>query len=453
MHEAESKTGLAYLLEKAQYEDGNTQAVTDYLTEDPEMAAYLSGHTMHECGILYLDDAWKQIVNKRKEKYVKGVHTHTIAQGTGKDTRWKTYIHDEESPQNRKRVVKKTYEEMINFLYDLYRCEAERKKTTVRSLFPRWLNRMRDQLHPESYIKRLQSFWNSFYEEDPIVDVPVEKLTKAMMEDWAYKLIRENKIVSKTKYYNVTTIMRQILRFAVDTLEVLEYSPFERVQINSRRIFRGDTKKKSETQVFRDEEVARIEKLCFDMVGKRKNKYPLAPLAALFQFHTGLRIGEVCAVRYDDIDRIQKGYLHVRSMVERDANVVRDYTKTAEGIRDVPLTPKALKIIRKAKAYQLEHGTQTEFIFSASEKHVSPWAIDNVFRKLSRELGGAMRSSHKARKTYISCLIDNGVNLDTVREYAGHRDERTTLNNYLYDRSSEKERLAKVEKALSYGNA
>ena len=59
------------------------------------------------------------------------------------------------------------------------------------------------------------------------------------------------------------------------------------------------------------------------------------------------------------------------------------------------------------------------------------------------------KSSHKARKTYISSLLDGNVNVNSVREMAGHRDERTTLSNYYLDRSSDEEKKKMIEAALA----
>ncbi len=55
----------------------------------------------------------------------------------------------------------------------------------------------------------------------------------------------------------------------------------------------------------------------------------------------------------------------------------------------------------------------------------------------------------KARKTYISSLLDGNVNVNSVREMAGHRDERTTLSNYYFDRSSDEEKKKMIEAALA----
>jgi len=58
--------------------------------------------------------------------------------------------------------------------------------------------------------------------------------------------------------------------------------------------------------------------------------------------------------------------------------------------------------------------------------------------------------SHASRRTYISALLDQGVNLNTVRQAAGHADEKTTLKNYTFDRGTEEEKMNKFALALSF---
>ena len=57
------------------------------------------------------------------------------------------------------------------------------------------------------------------------------------------------------------------------------------------------------------------------------------------------------------------------------------------------------------------------------------------FRNYCKWMGIGQKSSHKARKAFVSAALDGGINLNTVREAVGHSDERTTLQSYLYDRA------------------
>ena len=58
---------------------------------------------------------------------------------------------------------------------------------------------------------------------------------------------------------------------------------------------------------------------------------------------------------------------------------------------------------------------------------------------LSLSIGIFQKSNHKIRKTFISSLIECGININTVRSLAGHEDETTTLNNYCFNTNEETE--------------
>ena len=73
-------------------------------------------------------------------------------------------------------------------------------------------------------------------------------------------------------------------------------------------------------------------------------------------------------------------------------------------------------------------------------------SLDKKIYKFCDKLGIQRRSIHKLRKTFISTLLDNKVNSDTVRETVGHQDMRTTLNNYYYDRKTEKQIEEQMER-------
>ena len=72
-----------------------------------------------------------------------------------------------------------------------------------------------------------------------------------------------------------------------------------------------------------------------------------------------------------------------------------------------------------------------------------------IEKRYCKRLDIFYRSSHKSRKTYISSLIDAGININTVRSYAGHADERTTYSCYCFDRTPEKFKKEQLEDALA----
>ncbi len=181
--------------------------------------------------------------------------------------------------------------------------------------------------------------------------------------------------------------------------------------------------------------------------------YELSPLCMMFQIETGLRVGEVVAVKFSDIET--PNYIHIQRMLRRDEKRVVEHTKTDYGDRPVPLTPFAKELVEEARRRQKELNVSSEYIFSTDGNPISAYCIQELYCKYCKRLGMGTeghpkcKNSHTARRTYISALIDGGVNLNTIRLAVGHASEKTTLRNYTFDRATEKEKLEKIEAARS----
>ena len=140
----------------------------------------------------------------------------------------------------------------------------------------------------------------------------------------------------------------------------------------------------------------------------------------------------------------------VQRMFRRDTKEIVPHTKGSYGNRRVILTTEAKHILETCWNYRKEHGAEdpSGFIFSTDNAPCSYHAIADLYRKYCRKMGIVHKSSHKVRKTVISALIDGNVNINSIREMAGHCDERTTYSNYCYDRSSAPEKVALIEQTL-----
>ena len=96
--------------------------------------------------------------------------------------------------------------------------------------------------------------------------------------------------------------------------------------------------------------------------------------------------------------------------------------------------------------------TCEEFIFSTTEVPFPESVINDYLERYCKRLGIPYRSSHKLRKTAVSSMVNAGISLNAVREFAGHVDETTTLRYYTFDRENEAIRNEQIEKALSFGS-
>lgn len=399
-----------------------------------------------ENDIISLGDVQAQIADMNFEKYIRETHSHEIWQGN--DGRWRTYISDDNAPHKRKLVAKKTKMKLLEFLADLYEADPDvTDMVTLRKLYPRWLEH-KALMVAETTIPRIQCDWNKYYENDPIVDQPIGSLNKIQLESWIMHLIRDNEL-TKTTYYNVSMIIRQLFQFAYDS-EIIENNPFLRVKKDLGRFFRKTRKPLDETQVYLNEEIAALEELIWDDFSHKGRKvYQLAPLAVLFQLYTGLRVSEVCALKYSDV--LPNHKLYVQRMLVRDLNQVRERTKGYEGERIIYLPEKARKIIDATQEFRKTHGIScAEYIFSETETPFPERTINDYLERYCKRLGIPYRSSHKLRKTAVSSMVNAGISLNAVRAFAGHVDEGTTLKYYTFDREQEDIRNEQFEKALSY---
>ena len=182
----------------------------------------------------------------------------------------------------------------------------------------------------------------------------------------------------------------------------------------------------------------------------------------MLNFQLGLRISEICAIKWEDIEG---NYLHVQRMEVEDFSIVEDgvtaisnglkvvpYTKSNAGDRKVYLNESAKKILRQIKETNIRYGYYDDgyvFIKSQGKTRGTTKAFSKYLYDLCISSGVVAKSSHKIRKTYISSLFDQGININTIREQAGHEDERTSLNNYCFDQNTESVIETKLESAAN----
>ena len=72
-------------------------------------------------------------------------------------------------------------------------------------------------------------------------------------------------------------------------------------------------------------------------------------------------------------------------------------------------------------------------------------AVNKDYYRFCVEIGTSPKTSHKARKTVISALVDGRVNINTIRAMMGHADERTTYKSYVFDRSDREEKARRID--------
>ena len=398
-------------------------------------------------------------IEMQKRKEILDKHPYTIWQG--KDDKWRTYIPDEN--KGRKLVKRNTQQAIEEYVIKYWESNSEEetqkrvaKEISLKKIFPDWLNYK--QLHTDStsYTKKITADWKKFYASQPdFINMPLQKMTNLFLDEWAHGMIKKFDLTKKA-YYNMTMILRQCLDYAVER-GYIEENVFSGVKINT-KMFRRVKKKSGESQVYTMDEEERLIK---DMIRRfQDNPKNTAPLAVMLAFEIGVRIGELCALRFSDIEG---NYIHIQRQEVREFEKVDDftmkfkcykvveYTKSEDGFRDIYLTETARKIIELARHMNMVNGEYSEegYIFVRKHKNINHYSIQAMILRGCNRVNMDVKTSHKIRKTYISTLIDSGLNIDAVRRFAGHSDERTTYGNYCYNRLTDRQTEEVVEGALN----
>lgn len=171
--------------------------------------------------------------------------------------------------------------------------------------------------------------------------------------------------------------------------------------------------------------------------------------AAWLALHTGMRVGEVCAMRRRDVFR-RLGYLHVcGKIVELDGGGLDrvDVTKGRKS-RNVSMTAREFETVFGFIALQdafSDAFTPNSPLVSFNGSFMRPTTVSKAFTRLRNRLGLPSGCTfHSLRHTHATWLLANGANLKDIAERFGHANESTTLRLYAHAMPGRDQRAAEV---------
>ncbi len=269
-------------------------------------------------GIINMDDVRNRMREAERQRLL-AFHKYKVFQD--KDGRWKTTLPDETQKSGRRLIAKRERRDLKDEIISFYREKEETEKSrcrqakgkskeeiTLKDIFPRWLDFKNSHTHSSSYTKRIYTDWKAFYLGNEIVDIRIVDLTYLYLDKWIHDMICVHRM-TKTKYYNMALILRQCLDYACEEeIGIIKSNPMKRIKISG-KLFVKRAKPERETQVFQEDEQEKLSKEACARYANRPDC--TTPLAVLFNFQVGLRVGELVALKWSDING---NYLHVQRM-------------------------------------------------------------------------------------------------------------------------------------------
>lgn len=155
-------------------------------------------------------------------------------------------------------------------------------------------------------------------------------------------------------------------------------------------------------------------------------------LQPLIELYSGMRMGEINALRLSDVDFKNKK-INICGTIENGKNYSAfrvEHTKTKSGMRKIPINVKLEKYLKRAVENYTPNEEQLIFFNKENNKPIATQSVNKVIRSICKRANVRMFSSHTLRHTYATRLVESNVPIKIVQNLLGHNDITITLNTY-----------------------
>ncbi|PQA89838.1 Site-specific recombinase XerD [Chryseobacterium piscicola] len=158
----------------------------------------------------------------------------------------------------------------------------------------------------------------------------------------------------------------------------------------------------------------------------------------------GIRIGEVCALTWEDIDT-DSGVISINRTIQRiyvieegsrKTELILDTPKTKNSIREIPMSKDLLRILKPFKKIV----NSSFFVLTNDAKPTEPRTYRSYYKNLMKELNMPELKFHGLRHSFATRCIESNCDYKTVSVLLGHSNISTTLNLYVHPNMEQKKK-------------
>lgn len=305
-------------------------------------------------------------------------------------------------------------------------CNCKRKSKLYEDRLNEWLEITKPNVKYSTFIrykkvveKHISKHFGSFN---------VERIDTMMIEEFIGIKLQDG--LSAKTVSDILLIIKSSLRYAEAEGEILNCS-LSKISVKA---------KKPEMRVLS----AKEEKALINFLLQETDYCKLGVYLCLY---SGIRIGELCALKWEDID-LNGGCIHIHHTMQRVQNdnlqksktsVIITDAKTSSSDRHIPVVSFLSECLKKFKCED-----KCYFLTGSSEKYVEPRTMQNRFKNYLKQVGIDDANFHSLRHTFSTRCVEAGVDIKTLSEILAHTSVKITLDRYVH--SSFELKKANIEK-------
>lgn len=350
-----------------------------------------------------------------------------------KDGRWEGRYIKEYDINNKARyssVYGHSYNEVKNKLIELRQGISEYKNHTKATYDKKsfeeysllWLSYMQNQVKYSTYVKYTNIIKNHiipYMGAQPIENISTELVKEFVDAKLSFGNLNTQKGLSTKTVKDMVSVIHLVIKYC-EELGVGSNCKFENISIKS--------KKTSVKSISNDERLRLVNYLLCDIDN--------AKLGVLICLYTGLRIGEICAMKFEDISlcdkviNVTKTMQRIQTLSEtsvKKTEIMITSPKSDSSCRSIPLPDFMIDIVS-----EFYNNPKGYVLTGMTNKFIEPRTMENKFKSYLKECDLKHYTFHQLRHSFATRCIEIGFEVKCLSEILGHSTVNITLNRYVH---------------------
>lgn len=407
-----------------------------------------------DSGIINMDNLYKQLEELNRKKILNEVHTSKIWSGESKSkgrmySFYYTYLPDDKRPGKKKLIKKSSREKLEDAIVEYYSNIDGKAAICFKDAYDNWLQ-FKKKIVSDGTIYRYNKDYKRFFQNSDFEKMPIKAINEetilAFLSDTVKRLELTHKAMKTLAGY-----INEVLESAVSN-HYISSNPYilakPKLKLIAKRCVLNKPKADRARTLTSAEINAILSQLHKDY--KEKPEY-ISPYAIELALLTGLRIGELSALRWRDISDV----ITIRNSEKSHRPEKGSIFYTVEGTktgkeRQIPVTAAIYDLFNRVAEAEKKasYSKDSEFVFINESGRIKSINIDRCLERKCKQAGIERKTIHDIRRTVNSALRGIGVTAPMAASLMGHTEE-VNENYYTYDTSELDKKKTLLEQAVT----